>query len=108
MYGPNSENANFFKQISTHIDNIANTDIIICGNYNCVLNPELDYYNHLGTHNAKARKTLLHIINEKYLIDPLRENYLPLHTKRNLLGGKIRGNLLRKPTLNLAIGQIIR
>ena len=75
MYGPNSDNANFFKQISSHIDNIHNTDIIICGDYNCVLNPELDYYNYKGINNAKARETVLEIINDKYLIDPFRENY---------------------------------
>ena len=68
-------NPNIFKQISTHIDNIDNTDIIICGDYNCVLNPELDYYNYKGINNAKARETVLEIINDKYLIDPFRENY---------------------------------
>lgn len=75
LYGPNSDNPNFFKQISTHIDDIDNTDIIICGDYNCVLNPELDYYNYKGINNAKARETILEIINEKYLIDPFRENH---------------------------------
>ena len=75
LYGPNSDNPNFFKQISSHIDNIHNTDIIICGDYNCVLNPELDYYNYKGINNAKARETVLEIINDKYLIDPFRENY---------------------------------
>ena len=64
----------FLKQISSHIDNIHNTDIIICGDYNCVLNPELDYYNYKGINNANARETVLEIINDKYLIDP-RENY---------------------------------
>ena len=85
LYGPNPNNPNFVKQISSHIDNIHNTDIIICGDYNCVLNPELDYYNYKGINNAKARETVLEIINDKYLIDPFRENY---PTKRNLLGGK--------------------
>ena len=75
LYGPNSDNPNFFKQIASHIDNIHNTDIIICGDYNCVLNPELDYYNYKGINNAKARETVLEIINDKYLIDPFRENY---------------------------------
>lgn len=75
LYGPNSDSPNFFKQISTHIDDIDNTDIIICGDYNCVLNPELDYYNYKGINNVKARETVLEIINEKYLIDPFRENF---------------------------------
>ena len=73
MYGPNSDNPNFFKQISSHIDNIHNTDIIICGDYNCVLNPELDYYNYKGINNAKARETVLEIINDKYLITVINQ-----------------------------------
>lgn len=75
LYGPNSDSPNFFSQISEHIDDIGNTDTIICGDYNCVLNPDLDYYNYKGINNAKARNTVLEIINEKYLIDPFRENY---------------------------------
>ena len=79
LYGPNSDNPNFFKQISTHIDNIDNTDIITCGDYNFVLNPELDYYNYKGINNAKARETILEtileILNDKYLMDPFKENY---------------------------------
>ena len=74
LYGPNSDNPNFFKLISNQIDDNDNTDIIICGDYNCVLNPKLDYYNYKGINNIKARETVLEIINEKYLIDPFREN----------------------------------
>lgn len=59
--------------------------MIICGDYNCVLNPELDYYNYKGINNAKARETILEIINEKYLIDPFRENN---PTKKSLHGEK--------------------
>ena len=83
LYGPNSDNPNFFKLISNQIDDNDNTDIIICGDYNCVLNPKLDYYNYKGINNIKARETVLEIINEKYLIDPLRENN-PTKKKKNL------------------------
>ena len=34
LYGPNTGNPNFFKNISTYIDDIGNTEIIICGDYN--------------------------------------------------------------------------
>lgn len=65
LYGPNSDNPNFFKLISNQIDDNDNTDIIICGDYNCVLNPKLDYYNYKGVNNIKARETVLEIINER-------------------------------------------
>ena len=75
LYGPNTDNPNFFQKISTYIDDIGNTEIIICGDYNCVINPELDYYNYKGINNAKARDEVLKLINEKYLIDSFRENF---------------------------------
>ena len=74
LYGPNVDNPEFFKKISSYIDDIGNTDIIICGDYNCVINPELDYYNYKGINNAKARNEVLNLINEKFLIDAFREN----------------------------------
>ena len=47
---------------------------IFCGDYNCVINPEFDYYNNKGINNAKARNEVLNLINEKLLIDTFREN----------------------------------
>ena len=75
LYGPNKDNPDFFKIISNYIDEIGNTDIIICGDYNCVLNPDLDYYNYKCLNNPKAREEVLDIINTKYLVDPFRENF---------------------------------
>ena len=74
LYGPNVDNPEFFKKISSYIDDIGNTDIIICGDYNCVINPELDYYNYKGINNAKARNEVLNLINEKFLIDAFKSN----------------------------------
>ena len=75
LYAPNKDNPDFFKIISNYIDEIGNTDIIICGDYNCVLNPDLDYYNYKCLNNPKAREEVLDIINTKYLVDPFRENF---------------------------------
>lgn len=75
LYGPNLDNPIFFTNISSCIDDIGNTDIILCGDYNCVLNPDLDYYNYKGINNKKARDEVLKLIDDKYLIDPFRENF---------------------------------
>ena len=74
LYGPNNDSPNFFKQISSYIDDIDNEETIICGDFNCVLKPELDYYNYKSINNPKAREIVLELMNTKYLVDPFREN----------------------------------
>ena len=85
LYGPNNDSPNFFKQISNCIDDIDNDETIICGDFNCVLNPELDYYNYKSINNPKAREIVLELMNTKYLVDPYREKN---PTKNNLLEKK--------------------
>ena len=75
LYGPNNDNPQFFQTILDYIDEIGNSEVIICGDYNCVINPELDYYNYKNINNTKARDKVLEIINKKYLVDPFREKY---------------------------------
>ena len=66
LYGPNNDNPQFFQTILDYIDEIGNSEVIICGDYNCVINPELDYYNYKNINNTKARDKVLEIINKKY------------------------------------------
>lgn len=75
LYGPNNDKPEFFQLISNYIDEIGNSENIICGDFNCVLNPELDYYNYKAMNNPKARNQIVELINTKYLLDPFRENY---------------------------------
>ncbi len=56
------------------VDEINNENCIICGDFNLVLDPDLDYHNYKNVNNKKAREKILEIIQEKYLIDPFREN----------------------------------
>ena len=64
LYGPNNDNPNFFQEISNCIDEIGNDEAIMCGDYNCVLNPELDYYNYKNINNTKARDKVLEIMKK--------------------------------------------
>ena len=73
LYGPSTDEPNFFQNISDSIEDMGNSDIIICGDYNCVLDPDLDYYNYKSINNVKARDKVLEIISTKYLLDPFRE-----------------------------------
>ena len=52
---------------------MGNSDIIICGDYNCVLDTDLDYYNYKSINNVKACDKVLEIVSTKYLLDPFRE-----------------------------------
>ena len=80
LYGPNTDKPTFFNHISNCIDDIDNDENIICGDFNCVLNPKLDYYNYKTVNNPKAREKILEILNTKYLVDPFREKF-PTHKK---------------------------
>ena len=73
IYGPNTDNPDFFKTVSEKIAELENKTVIWCGDFNLVLNPQLDYKNYKTINNKNAREKLLDIINEEHLIDPYRD-----------------------------------
>ena len=75
LYGPNNDRPIFFKHISKCIEDIDNDETIICGDFNCVLNPQLDYHNYKAINNPKAREKILELMNTKDLVDPFREKF---------------------------------
>lgn len=74
LYGPNNDDPSFFKTIFDSINELGNTSYIICGDFNLVQNPSMDYYNYKHVNNPKAREYVLKMINENNLTDPFREN----------------------------------
>ena len=73
LYGPNTDSPNFFEQIINVIEDFRNENYIICGDFNLVLYPHIDYCNYIQINNPRARDKLLEIIDERSLIDPFRE-----------------------------------
>ena len=72
IYGPNEDNPQFYrnlKEISSEFDNEL---LIICGDWNFVQNPEIDYYNYLHINNPRARKVVLDNMEENSLVDVWR------------------------------------
>jgi exonuclease III len=68
IYGPNEDNPLFFENIFNKINEINNEYAIICGDWNLVINPTLDYENYLHTNNPKARNVILnYIISDEYI-----------------------------------------
>lgn len=55
IYGPNEDCQKVYKNISDIISNLSN-DVIMVGDFNLVLDPSKDYFNHLYINNPKARQ----------------------------------------------------
>ena len=75
IYAPNTDSPEFFEELFQNIDDFNNENLVICGDYNLVLDPELDLYNYVHLNNPQARMKLLEYIEEKDLIDAYRQFY---------------------------------
>ena len=74
IYGPNTDKPEFYEHIFQLIDNIGNDSYICCGDFNLVLDTDLDYYNYKSIdNNKKARNLLIQYIENQHLCDPFRE-----------------------------------
>ena len=72
LYGPNQDNPNFYTNIKQNVSEFENDQVIMCGDWNFVLDPDLDYNNYLHINNPKARKVILDYIEEENLLDVWR------------------------------------
>ena len=57
LYGPNSDNPSFYETIFKIIENIGNDCFCICGDFNLVQDPSLDYFNYKNINNKLAFET---------------------------------------------------
>ena len=60
------------SQISIKIQDFGNENVIICGDWNLVLNPDIDTENYLHINNPRARTGILKFIEEDNFIDVYR------------------------------------
>ena len=72
IYAPNNDCPIFFESVKTRIENTEHDHCIICGDFNLVLNPNLDSHNYKNVNNPNARKTLIQVMNSLSLKDPFR------------------------------------
>jgi exonuclease III len=72
LYGPNDDTPEFYKNINTIINSFENDSLLLCGDWNMVLNPKNDSYNYKHINNPKARDEVLKLIEEKDLVDVWR------------------------------------
>lgn len=74
IYGYNEDRSDFFENLWQKIDDFNCENIIICGDFNLVLEPKLDYENHKDSNrNLKARKKVSDLMKEKDLVDIFRK-----------------------------------
>ena len=75
LYGPNVDNPNFYIEIFKKIEEIENTEFIICGDFNLILDPETDCTNYKNVNNPRSREKVLEFIESNNLTDPFRESH---------------------------------
>ena len=72
LYGPNEDKPQFYKNLQHKLSEFDNDFVIMCGDWNLVLNPEVDTHNYLHINNPKARQVVLNLIEEENFIDVWR------------------------------------
>ena len=55
LYGPNEDRPMFYESIKQKIKEFENDNVIICGDFNLVMDPDLDTENYKQVNNPKAR-----------------------------------------------------
>ena len=69
LYGPNEDKPQFFNNIRQKLVQYENDLTILCGDWNLVINPDIDTYNYLHINNPRARQTVLKFIGEDNFVD---------------------------------------
>ena len=76
IYGPNSDSPAFYDQIEETIYDFKNDKYIVCGDFNLVLDPELDYdQSYKKINNPRARERVLDLIDNLDLVDVFRQQH---------------------------------
>ena len=55
LYGPNVDNPNFYIEIFKKLEEMGNTEFIICDDFNLILDPEIDCTNFKNVNNPRSR-----------------------------------------------------
>lgn len=73
LYGPNVDKPSFYTTIKQIINTeFDNEYIIMCGDWNLVLQPDIDTKNYLHINNPRARQEVLRLIDEDNFVDVWR------------------------------------
>ena len=69
IYAPNCDYPEFFSDLKNRINQNEEDYIIICGDFNLVIDPKIDSNNYVNINNPQSRNILLDMLNSSNLID---------------------------------------
>ena len=72
IYGPNNDNLQFYENLKQKIKEFQNDHVIISGDWNLIINAEMDSYNYVHSNNPRARQSVLHLLEQENFVDPWR------------------------------------
>ena len=74
IYGPNKDDPAFYEELSNRIKNYGNNNVILVGDFNMVLEQEIDCFNYKHINNPKAKKVVEDMMQDIPLTDVWRES----------------------------------
>ena len=74
IYGPNKDQPDFYSTIRDYLTDKVNKPIIICGDWNLVLDFNIDTYNYVCENNVNSRKAVEEIMSILDLTDTWRSS----------------------------------
>ena len=93
LYGPNSDEPSFYDDLNKRILEQGNNDILLVGDWNLLLDPNVDGKNYKHINNPNARQRVLKLITELNLYDVWRDENGDKHMytwRRKLKAGCIQ------------------
>ena len=72
IYGPNDDKPQFYKEIKQKILTLENEQVILCGDWNLVLDQDMDTENYVHINNPRARAVVLDFLLENNYVDAWR------------------------------------
>ena len=72
IYTPNNDSPFFFDKVRKYIEDSGKTYTIVCGDFNLVLDPNLDSNNYMSVNNPQSRSKVLQTIENSKLSDVFR------------------------------------
>ena len=73
LFGPNSDDPDFYEKLNKTIINFGNSDIIAVGDWNLLLNPNIDGVNYKHLNNPNSRQKVLKLMSDLDLYDIWRD-----------------------------------
>ena len=72
VYGPNEDNPTFYKTLSNTIEEFDVRHIIVAGDLNFVISPDVDSLNYVNENNVRAKQSFLELTYKYSLVDAWR------------------------------------